>query len=137
MNFRRDKPPAMGFQLAPMLDVVFLLLCFFVTIQIFSRWEREVPITVPTADTGESLPRTPGEIILNIRPGGTVVINGLVHSDLQLQKTLQQVVALFPGQPVLIRADKKTDFQHVVKVLDFCRKTDIYNISFATNAPEE
>ena len=137
MNFRGDRPAPAGFQLAPMLDVVFLLLCFFVTIQIYSRWEREVPITVPTADTGESLPRTPGEIILNVRPSGEVVINGLVHSDTELQKTLAQVVALFPGQPILIRADKTTDFQHVVKVLDFCRKTDIYNISFATNAPDE
>ncbi|NQT91741.1 MAG: hypothetical protein HQ559_03195, partial [Lentisphaerae bacterium] len=41
------------------------------------------------------------------------------------------------GQPVLIRADRGTAYEHVIRILDLCRKTDIWNISFATAAAVE
>jgi biopolymer transport protein ExbD len=67
VNFRaRLKPDPVGFQMTPMIDVVFLLLCFFVTSQVFSQWEAEVDITLPTARTSEAPQRLPGEIIINI-----------------------------------------------------------------------
>ena len=50
---------------------------------------------------------------------------------------LQELAELFPGQPVILRADKSTDYEHVVNVLDLCRQADIWNISFATSVPEE
>ena len=50
MNFRSTlKQESVGFQIAPMIDIVFLLLCFFVTSQIFAQWETEIDITLPTA----------------------------------------------------------------------------------------
>jgi biopolymer transport protein ExbD len=50
---------------------------------------------------------------------------------------LSRIVKMFPGQPVLIRADKATDYEHVIHVLDLCRTVDIWNISFATTVAEE
>ena len=52
-----------------MLDVVFLLLCFFITSQIFAQWETEIDITLPTAETGAVPQRLPGEIIINVLTG--------------------------------------------------------------------
>ncbi len=137
MNFRKQiKPDAVGFQLAPMIDVVFLLLCFFMTSQIFAQWETEIDITLPTAETGQIPERLPGEIIINIRAGGELVVNAQLVSDEQLAAMLDRVADLFPGQPVLIRADRKTEYEHVIRVLDLCRQSDIWNISFATGVPE-
>ena len=137
MNFRKQiKPDAVGFQLAPMIDVVFLLLCFFMTSQIFAQWETEIDITLPTAETGQIPERLPGEIIINIRAGGELVVNAQLISDEQLAAMLDRVADLFPGQPVLIRADRKTEYEHVIRVLDLCRQSDIWNISFATGVPE-
>lgn len=119
--------------MAPMVDVVFLLLCFFVTSQVFSQWEMEIDITLPTASTAEAPRRLPGEIILNVFENGTVVVNGRRFDDDALADLLTRVVELFPGQPVLIRADAKTDYEFVIKVLDICRRSDIWNISFASS----
>ena len=137
MNFLRN--PAGGGQggvpLTPMMDVVFLLLCFFVTSQIFAQWETEVDITLPTAETGEIPQRLPGEVIVNVLPDGRTVVNGQTLDDEALRSMLDRLVELFPGQPLLLRADKATPYEHVVRVLDFCRQADLWNISFATLAP--
>lgn len=138
MNFRGAyKPEQPGFQIAPMIDVVFLLLSFFVTSQIFSHWETEIDVQLPTAKTGEMPARLPGEIIINILKDGAVVINRQTLDDPGLTALLNRITSLFPGQPVLIRADKGTAYEHVIKVLDLCRQSDIWNISFATALAEE
>lgn len=122
--------------MAPMMDVVFLLLCFFVTTQIFAQWEAEIDITLPTADASEIQPRLPGEIIVNVMEDGAIRVNQRPLDLAQLGTLLNDIAEQFPGQPVLIRADQSTSFQHVIAVLDLCRQADIWNISFATRVPE-
>ena len=137
MNFRaKSHPEPSTFQMAPMIDVVFLLLCFSVAGQIYARWETEVDITLPTAETGEIPRRLPGEIILNIEEDGTIIFNGRRLDERKLGSLLLDVVEHFPNQPVLIRADGRTKYENVVKVLDLCRRSDVWNISFATGVPE-
>ena len=137
MNFRGSgKNESVGFQITPMIDVVFLLLCFFVTSQVFSQWETEIDITLPTAKTGQTPQRLPGEIIVNILQDGTTVVNGRTLDEEKLGAMLVELASLFPGQPVLLRADKETMYENVIAVLDLCRQADIWNISFATGVPE-
>lgn len=137
MNFQKktQATPNPGVPLTPMIDVVFLLLCFFVTSQIFAQWETEIDIALPTAATGDMPQRLPGEVIINVLADGTAVVNGQTLDDAQLRAMMDRLVQLFPGQPVLLRADKTTAYEHVVRVLDTCRQADIWNISFATLAP--
>ena len=138
MNFRaklRTEP--VGFQLAPMIDVVFLLLCFFMTSQLFAQWEQEIGISLPTASTAVTPRRLPGEVILNITREGDVVINGQVLTPARLSSQLARLSSMFPGQPIVIRADRQTAYDHIIRVLDLCRQADIWNISFATAMPEE
>ena len=137
MNFQKKKlfPENPGVPLTPMIDVVFLLLCFFVTSQIFAQWETEIDVALPTAATGGMPQRLPGEVIVNVRADGATVVNGQTLDDAQLRAMMDRLVQLFPGQPVLLRADKTTAYEHVVRVLDTCRQADIWNISFATLAP--
>jgi biopolymer transport protein ExbD len=132
-KFRQDLP---GFQIAPMVDVIFNLLCFFLVAQIFSRWETEITVKLPTAQKGEFPQRLPGEVIINIRQDGTFVVNSQKMDETALKSMLQRVVQLFPAQPIIIRADKATAYEHIVKVLDLCRMSEIFNISFATSIPE-
>ena len=137
MNFRtKTRLEPVGFQLTPMIDCIFLMLCFFLTSQVFSQWESEIDITLPTAKTSQTPQRLPGEIIVNIDKTGVTIVNGRALEPDALASMLAQVAQLFPGQPVLIRADKATDYEHVVRVLDQCRQADIWNISFATGVPD-
>jgi biopolymer transport protein ExbD len=130
------KEAPVGFQIAPMIDVVFLLLIFFVTSQIYAQWESEIGINLPTAKTAEENPRSPGEIIINVSRDGSVVVSGQVLDDDRLGTVLKRLVTVFPGQPVLIRADRKTAYEQVVRVLDICRRCDVWNVSFATALSE-
>jgi biopolymer transport protein ExbD len=132
-KFKQDLP---GFQIAPMVDVIFNLLCFFLVAQIFSRWETEIGIKLPTAQKGEFPQRLPGEVIINILKDGSVIVNRQQMDDAALKAMLKRVVSLFPAQPIIIRADKATAYEHVIKVLDLCKTTEIWNISFATSIPE-
>jgi biopolymer transport protein ExbD len=137
MNFRSAiRTENVGFQMTPMIDVVFLLLCFFMTSQLFSQWEAEIEITLPTAKTGQTPQRLPGEIIVNILRNGDTIVNGRVLGEAELGSMLVRLAGLFPGQPVLLRADKTTAYENVIRVLDLCRQADIWNISFATGVPE-
>ena len=137
MNFRgRQKPIPIAFQIAPMIDFLVVLLCYTITTQIFSQWEAEIGISLPTAQTAVMPQRLPGEIILNVKEDGAVMVNGKQLDNDGLFALLKRVVGLFPGQPVLIRSDRRTAYEHVIRVLDTCRKCDIWNISFATLPPE-
>ena len=133
MNFRKNNnAPDQSFQIAPMIDVIFLLLTFFVASQIFSQWETEIDITLPTAQTSEQPDRIPGEIIINIRDDGAVVVNQLEMDEAALDGLLTRIVEQFTDWAVLIRADQDTRYEDVIDVLDACRRADIWNVSFAT-----
>lgn len=135
MNFRRrNKPEVPGFQLAPMIDIIFNLLAFFIAAQIFAQWESEIDIKLPTAQTSVVPRRLPGEVIVNVLKDGSVIVNRQKLADAELQAMLHRLVSLFREEtPILIRADKGTDYEHIIKVLDFCRVAGIWNISFATS----
>lgn len=138
MKFRgRHQPNPIAFQIAPMVDFLLVLLCYSIMSQIFTQWEAELDVKLPTASSAQIEQRLPGEIILNIMKNGTTVVNGRTLSDSELASLLKRLVELFPGQPVLLRADKQTDYEHVIKVLDYCRQADIWNVSFATGLVEK
>jgi biopolymer transport protein ExbD len=138
MNFRgKHQANPIAFQIAPMVDFLLVLLCYSVMSQIFTQWEAEIDVKLPTASTAEIQQRLPGEIILNVMKDGATVVNGRTLREAELDVLLRRLVELFPGQPVLIRADRQTAYEHVIRVLDLCRKADIWNISFAAGIGEK
>lgn len=133
MNFRKRSAVQLPqFQITPMIDVVFLLLCFFITVSVFSQWEYEVDIVLPTAKSAKIPERLPGEVIVNVDRAGMVTVNQNVLSLDSLRDRLMRLAQLFPGQPIVVRADRATSYEHVMAVVDACRLADIWNISFAT-----
>ena len=126
----RSRAPALA--LTSMLDVIFLLLCFFVTVSVFSQWESEISIQLPSAATGEQPERLPGEIIVNLAKDGTIRVNGTSLTLDDLQSRLAKISKFYPGQPVIIRADRDTKYESLVAVIDSCRAADVWNFSLAT-----
>ncbi|MBQ8125668.1 MAG: biopolymer transporter ExbD [Kiritimatiellae bacterium] len=133
MNFTpKRKPKAPTVALTSMLDVIFLLLCFFVTASVYSQWESEISIQLPNATTGEDPDRLPGEIIANIAKDGTVRVNGAELTLEDLGNRLKKIAKFYPGQAVIVRADRETSYDALVKVIDVCRGAGVWNFSLAT-----
>ena len=137
MNFRRhSRSRAAAVQMASLMDVIFLLLCFFVTSSVFSQWETEISISLPTAKSSTVPGRMPGEIILNLDKDGSVSVNGQPLTLAEVTERLTRIAKLYPGQPVVIRADKATAYDSLVGVIDACRTADVWNFSLATKDEE-
>tara|TARA_R110002096_G_scaffold403766_4_gene601376 strand:+ start:11473 stop:11886 length:414 start_codon:yes stop_codon:yes gene_type:complete len=137
MKFREHSTPKQAeMQLAPMIDVVFLLLIFFIVSWNFARFEAEVNISVPEAKTAEQTPRTPGEIIINVTKDGDIKINSQILDQSELLEKLTRVAELFKDQPVILRGDRDANFAAVMVVLDTCQEAGIWNVAFAAEKPE-
>ena len=137
MNFRKKRrggPAAL--QMTALMDVVFLLLCFFVTSSVFSQWETEVSIALPTAKSATVPGRMPGEIIINLSQDGRLTINAQKLTHTQVTERLTRIAKLYPGQPVVIRADRATPYEALMGVIDACRAADVWNFSLATKDEE-
>ncbi len=119
-------------QMAPLVDIVFLTLVFFMALSVFSQLESELNISVPKSKESKEAVRSPGEVIVNIDRSGKVVVNGKKLDKEELKVMLMEIAELFPNQPVIIRADEKTYHKNVVSVLDACAAADIWNVAFST-----
>jgi biopolymer transport protein ExbD len=137
MNFRRRiRTDPMGFQIIPIIDVILLLLIFFVSTWTYAHWETELNITVPTAKEVTKSRRLPGEIIINVNKDGDVILNQKKLADDELRGILARIAKQFPDQPVIVRGDEATVYRAIIRVLDVCRQADIWNVAFATKPPE-
>ena len=136
MKFKSPKPPESVIQLAPMIDIVFLLLIFFLVTWQFSRSEQDSKVKVPTSSQGREETRAISEINVNIRENGEVVINGERLTESQLLTKLQAIVEVHQNQPVRLRGDGNITYQTLMGVIDMCQQAGIWNISFATRRPD-
>jgi biopolymer transport protein ExbD len=140
MNFRKQhsiEPTPM--QLAPLVDVLFLLVIFFAVTSHYAKNEQVMDISVPAADEKEEKDerfRNVGEIIINIKSGGEIIVNGQQLTEDELLVKLKNITSMYKDQAVILRGDRVSNFQYVINVLDACQKAGIYNIAFATQKPE-
>lgn len=136
MNFRkRLQPEPRGFLIAPMVDILLVLLGFFMLTWSFSRQERELDVQMPSAGEAKEQRRSVGEVIINVKADGTLVMNRRPMSPEDLLTALSRVASLYPDQAVVLRGDQRVDYGHIVQTLDLCRRANIWNIAFATATP--
>ncbi len=133
MNFRKRRTELPQFQMTAMMDIVFLLLCFFVTTSVYSQWEYEVELDLPTAASSQASSRLPSEIIINVKADGAITFNQRELSDADLERLLSNVATHLKGLPITVRADKEASYGDFMRVVDVCKAKGISNISLATS----
>ena len=136
MKFRNAGPEPAGFQLAPMIDIVFLLLIFFIVTWQFSRSEMDLKVSVPTSTEGRDNRRSLREIIINVRDDGSMIVDGQLLTEEEVLSKLAIIVRLDENQPVRLRGDAGASWQTMVEVIDIVERAGIWNISFATQKPQ-
>jgi biopolymer transport protein ExbD len=119
--------------MTPLIDVVFLLLIFFLVASRLSQEDRELDIPLPSAANAMPMTVEPQELIVNIDQDGVIFVNNQRLDSKQFQRMLAQVIADNPlGQSVLIRADRRVPLQTPVDVMDICLQSGAsYSLSIA------
>ena len=137
MKFRnRSEPVTVAFQIAPMVDILLVLLCFFVVTWSMARKENELDVRVPSAQAGQESNPVVNHTVLNVKADGSIVWDRKLITRDALLERLKSLAALFPDYAIILRGDVKTDYDHIVQVLDTCRQAGIWNVAFATSKSE-
>jgi biopolymer transport protein ExbD len=138
MNFRKyAEPRILGFLIAPMVDILLVILVFFIVTWNFALSENELDVRVPTATKANEAQPYVGQVVINISADGTVIVNRQPKSPQELLELLKKLSQLYPDQAVIVRGDQRVDYKHIVEVLDICRQADIWNVAFATGKPDQ
>ncbi len=133
MNLRRHAVPQHpGIQLAPLVDVLMLLLIFFLLTWNAARNENELDVKVPKAAAGKEKSAPIGDVVVNVRADGNVVVNRRTLNEAELSELLRNLMQLNADQAVVIRGDETGAYKNVVSVLNTCSEAGVTNVAFAT-----
>lgn len=113
--------------IAPLIDVVFLLLIFFMLTSSYI-FQPGIRVNLPRAVTSEALHKE--LLVVTITADGGIFINERPIGGDELVSRI--TIAARDEQPLLIRADKKADLGKVIEIWDICRQVDVKQINIAT-----
>ena len=133
MNLRsRATPVHPGIQLAPLVDVLLLLLIFFLMTWNAARSENELDVKVPKASAAKEKTAPIGDVVVNVKADGNVVVNRRTLTGPELGELLKSLVRLSSEQAVVIRGDEAGAYKNIIGVLNICTEAGITNVAFAT-----
>jgi biopolymer transport protein ExbD len=127
----------MGFQIAPMVDVVFVLMLFFMASAGSQVVENELNISLPSGATASKSDAAKTPIIIDISPEGQVVANNQsfgspTDKSLNTLRDWLKATQSFGGEdPVIIRPNSETRHERIVDVLNACAAAGIKNLTFS------
>lgn len=138
MNFRKRQSSLPQFQMTAMMDIVFLLLCFFVTSTVFSQWEYNMDIELPGAQSGKGETLSSATIKFNIDAKGNVTVGARTYTTMEelntcISELISAKVIDCKTSIVVVRADAQTSYEDFIKVVDACKRAGIRNVSLATD----
>ena len=140
MNFRRRTRVETDINLTPLIDVVFLLLIFFMVSTTFTR-ETQLKVDLPESASGEHTdPSAQQQIEVLISATGEMAINGkaLLNPNLDtLMSALSRESAGDTSWPVVITADAKTPHQAVITAMDAAGQQGFTRLRLTTNEMEQ
>lgn len=127
------KTEAGKINLTPMIDVVMVLIIFFLIVGQLAS-DRLEPVDLPYAQTA-ALPEPADPVLIHVvrRDGAVRVLSQGVELDTPgLESMLRETMALSPNRPVRVRADRALPYSEVKPVLDACRAAGVAAVSLAT-----
>jgi biopolymer transport protein ExbD len=116
---------------APMLDIVFLLLTFFIVTEAYERQERETPVDLPRTTAAIGMSRGALDLVVNVTRDGRIVLNG---QPIPLERFRERLAHRQQAGPVsvIIRADGQARHEKVLRVVDACAAVKVRRVSFVS-----
>lgn len=118
--------------MTPMIDVVFLLIIFFLVSSHLARQESQLPLPLPTAESGEEVVADHDRVIVNLLGDGSMLLAGRkVSADELLRRLMNEAASGDKNLEVRIRSDRDVAFQFVQPILLAVSKSGVSNVTFA------
>ena len=111
----------LSIEMTPMIDMVFLLLIFFLVATSFHQEEREMQIALPVAQSAGPISVALRELVINVDGQGRIIVSGREISPEDLSGIVVDALAANPEQKVTIRGDRSVAYEAIVRVLDICK----------------
>lgn len=138
--------PDVGFQIAPMIDVVFVIMLFFMVMAGAVKVEHELKTTLPgNVETAQET-EMPDELTISVAENGQVSLNDepiSTPTDRELNQLYQEMMRARQNADsgktkllVTVQAEETARYERVINVLDILAKAEVTNVTFATAEPE-
>jgi len=130
-----DEQPTLN--LTPMIDIVFLLIIFFMVGTKFSELERKIGLEVPEVAGAEALTAAPEPKVVNVYRDGRITLDRAPITLEELTQTLAAAREQYADLGVLVRGDATGQYQPVAEVLNACKQAGVreLGISVRPTAP--
>ena len=135
MKFPHLNKKSARFDLTPLIDVVFLLLIFFMLTTTFVNLDNRIKVNLPTGDFAAAEPSE--NIIVTITENNTIYLNGNLIDPLKLTESVIVEIKEEPEKMVILEADKSVLHGKVIRVMDLLKKGGAERIAIATQPAEK
>lgn len=136
MTIKDDSTPPDGIAMAPLIDVVFLLLIFFLVSTTLKSEDKEIELELPEMENTTRVKKEMTEfLIIAVDPGGIIYLDGEEANREYLRQYLKEIAETEPDKRIRLDADRSAPFRSVAEVLDLIKVLDLQN--FGIKAYEE
>ena len=129
LKIQLDEPPVLN--LTSMLDVMFLLVIFFMAGSKFTEMERKIPLRVPQVSDAKALTPAPEKRVVNVYQDGQITLDRQTVSLAELKARLMAARRQYGDLGVLVRGDATGQFQRVADVLNTCKQAGIAELAIS------
>ncbi|MEM1108899.1 MAG: biopolymer transporter ExbD [Planctomycetota bacterium] len=123
--------------LAGMVDVLFLLLIFFMTASVFRDAELSMDVSLPTSETASSAVGPQDQVIVTVSPTNEIFLGERQVSADELPALLAQLKSVTAIDSLVVRADQQADWGIGVRIMDVAQQVGLQNVQAATIRPAE
>lgn len=131
MAIRTHRTEEPTLNLTPMIDVVFLLVIFFMVGTKFGKSEGRIPVNVPGVDQPQSIVRGPDRWVVEVSREGQIFLDGRVVSIDRLDQDLRRAAANYPDLGVVVRGDGAGTLETYARVLSVCSSAGVRQLDVA------
>lgn len=124
------------FPLSSMIDILFLLLMFFLTASAFREKDRAIEVSLPPAESSQTA-GSQTQIVITVSAQGRIFMGNKAYEPQALKQVLRQLALEFPNESVVIRADQNSQTGSAVRVLDLVYASGLRNVFLATTKTQD
>lgn len=132
MRIPKSSDDVVEVQMAPLIDIVFLLLIFFLVATTMKKIEKELPLELPESGAAIEQAQEEDLIILGVDKEGQKYFGAEPIANEALHAKLREAAAINPRQRVRIDADRATRYEHVIELIELTEFEGLRNVGLHT-----